>query len=1202
MQLAPPTFVEPLSVCSRAIRLQGQLPGSSVEVRGSGGRSIGHWVADWPDQSFVLDPGISLDPGEPVQAKQTLGADASVWTGQPMTVQDAGPSEPLFVLPIKACSDVVTLQGVAPGATVTVIRKPGGAVLGTATGGTTVTVPLSSSLTTFTRIVARTTPCGGAPGKQTAEPPIEEMTTVEGTRQLVNATLDPPLRSCQIILTGKDFQPGTSLLLKRDDGTVTTWQLNARQSNLRLSPELREGEFVEWWTEAPPRCELIASDPSQAFADSTAPVAPVITTDPCPGSPTLHCGGLERSATVRIRVDGVDSLEFAAADADQDVDISGLALVAGQRLTAVQRFCHDWSDASPPVLVSKPWGLTAEVTRPVADCAPYVLVSSVSPGSTVIVRSRNRKGELGRAVASGTAVAVSVNPHLDAGDTIEVQIVGCDPATLDADVEPALELPTPRVAQAYIGARTIVIDDVVPGATVDVRVNGKWSAGAVAHDDTVDVVVPTPLGERDEITLTVRLCADQINTEPVSPTKPPAPNYVLLQPGGIDTGGGNWASGQVEKILAAPGDILVLGCREAGVWISHPNGSAEPVGYGWKGAQVLDLAADPSNPVHVFAATSGGLRETNPSAADPLHSWRDVTLPAAAGVYLNSVTITADRVVVIAATTGLYWSPIPGGAALWNWQTDPAVARNCSSVVAVTGGVVAVAASPAALFRGEWTGATFGWADHASTAPAVFTARLGRTILAACAGNRNHVYALSADNANDQILGVLRSKDGGKTWACPHLGIDPALNRFQLSQPWDMGLQAPRDLGIAVHPTNPEQIVLAGRRSGLIGSTNGGADFDTAGWAPVLDATFHGDNRLVTYDTSTGTPRVLVGSDGGAFVSTDQDGKSWTSVRNRGLSTLMIDAGQAPSMDSAADFPGSCSVGLQDNGEAWTVGGVPWTQRIGGDGNRQVVVEGRYLFHADNDPAPLQWSEWKATELGPSHEVVRPADPPQPTFEAFIGGVVHPWWTDGSGQVLVAYIAESVGSPPTPNLYGVFDAGPGAGDARFVGRLLSALPGAPSGVASWQGRIAVVGTVDAAGVPHVFRYDAAASALVEMPLPGGTTGAVIWPTMMSGDTAVAVVNGDLIWSDGLLSWTHVDGVPAGVIAIGVDRAEHPPAVHVGTDADVFVLRESAAIVTRATGLPAEARTRQMTVVADANGDRWAYLGSWAWSVWRARLS
>jgi hypothetical protein len=97
------------------------------------------------------------------------------------------------------------------------------------------------------------------------------------------------------------------------------------------------------------------------------------------------------------------------------------------------------------------------------------------------------------------------------------------------------------------------------------------------------------------------------------------------------------------------------------------------------------------------------------------------------------------------------------------------------------------------------------------------------------------------------------------------------------------------------------------------------------------------------------------------------------------------------------------------------------------------------------------------------------------------------------------------------------------------------------------------------------------------------------------------VSGDLIWSDGLLSWTHVAGLPGRAIAIGVDRAEHPPAVHVGTDSDVYVVRERA-VITNATGLPAEARTRQMTLVVNANGDRWAYLGSWAWSVWRARLS
>jgi hypothetical protein len=40
MLLSPPTFVETLSVCSRRIRLSGQVKGAIVEVVGGGGRAI----------------------------------------------------------------------------------------------------------------------------------------------------------------------------------------------------------------------------------------------------------------------------------------------------------------------------------------------------------------------------------------------------------------------------------------------------------------------------------------------------------------------------------------------------------------------------------------------------------------------------------------------------------------------------------------------------------------------------------------------------------------------------------------------------------------------------------------------------------------------------------------------------------------------------------------------------------------------------------------------------------------------------------------------------------------------------------------------------------------------------------------------------------------------------------------------------------
>lgn len=1237
MLLSPPTFQEPVSVCSRRIRLLGQLKGAAVELIGGGGRAVGKWRAEWPDQLFDLDSGATLVAGETLSAKQTQGSDFSPLSSVGTAVQAAGPSTPLFRLSVTACSDRVTADGLAPGAMGTVRDAATGVALGSSAGGTIEVVTLSRRLAMGDRILLDATPCGGAPGAQSAEPPIDALRTVgPNDRRLLPVDLVQPLLACQRLLAITGSQPGTTFWLERGDGQQISFPVDAASGNLRIDPPLKEGEKVAWWVDADPRrCNVLPSERGNATATIGPPPAPLITTEPCPGSVVLHCAGLIAGATVRIRVDGVDSLQFEAPGSDMDVDLGGLALVGGQRLVAVQRLCNDWSPASPPVVVAPAWDLEPHIVEPLIECAPIVVLQGVAPGALVVVRSQQRKGEIGRAVAAGTGVVVSVVPFLVTGDTIEVSIIGCHPARLKALVAPPVDILPAAVVQAYIGGRTVVVAPVVPGSHVDIIISGHYAGGAIATEGSVDVVVAA-LQKTDRIEVLVRLCTQQRRTRPVSPTAAPAPAYSLLAGGGIDCGGNNWASGQVEAVFPAPGDTVIAGCFEAGVWISHPDGSAEPVGYGWSGAGVRGLDADPTDPLHVFAATVGGLRETDAASPDPLHTWRDVALPPAAAGALAAVAVTADRVVVIAAPGGLFWSPIPASGAAWNFRTDPAVARQCSGLVRVTGGVVAAASGvpgaapappapavppvPAALFRGEWTAAgTFAWTERAGTAQAAFTARMGRTILAASEGDRSQVYAMSADIANDQVVGVLRSQDAGRTWTCPHFGANPALDQFQLGKPWDMGLQATRDIGIAVHPTNPLQVLIGGRRSGLLGSTDGAATFDTGAWAPVLDPSFHGDTRLICYDTTTGTPRVLAGGDGGLYISRDQDGKWWDSSRNRGLSTMMVVGGPegylyAPSLASAPAVPGSCSVGNQDNGEAWTVAGTWWHQRVSGDGGRQVAVSGNILFHAQNEFATLQWSAFSKSDLGASHDVRKPAataTETQPAFETYLTAVAAPQWKNAAGQLLVAYAAELVGPAPVtsgdppqiPNLYGIFDAGSGAGDDRFVGVLLARLPGVATGVASFDGRIAVVCTTDGAGAPHLYRFDAAASTFVESALPATATQQLQAPVLSGPRSGIVLENGRVLVSHDLLVWVaYPPGLPGNISTLAIDRAEHPPAVHVGTRDRVVVAREHGTLITEATGLPVESRTQQLAIVADTGGDRWAYLGSWAWSVWRAKLN
>jgi hypothetical protein len=172
-----------------------------------------------------------------------------------------------------------------------------------------------------------------------------------------------------------------------------------------------------------------------------------------------------------------------------------------------------------------------------------------------------------------------------------------------------------------------------------------------------------------------------------------------------------------------------------------------------------------------------------------------------------------------------------------------------------------------------------------------------------------------------------------------------------------------------------------------------------------------------------------------------------------------------------------------------------------------------------------------------------------------------------------------------------------------VGVRLARLPGTPTGVASFDGRIAVVCTIDSVGAPHLYRFDAAALTFVESALPTGTTASLGSPMLAGPKSGVVLSDGGLLWSDDLLVWApYPAGLPGGISCLAVDRAEHPPAVHVGTDGRVVVARERGTLITDSTGVPAESRSRQLAVVTDAAGDRWAYLGSWAWSVWRAKLN
>src|SRR5215831_21015695 len=116
MALLPPLVIGPLSECSAAVRVQGQLIGATVDLY-AGGVHVGSGVASWSDQVFPLNGGVTLTPGSNVTATQSLGGATSAHSPTPVTVQKKPPVVGHVGLRthVYVCGQCLWLDGMVPG-------------------------------------------------------------------------------------------------------------------------------------------------------------------------------------------------------------------------------------------------------------------------------------------------------------------------------------------------------------------------------------------------------------------------------------------------------------------------------------------------------------------------------------------------------------------------------------------------------------------------------------------------------------------------------------------------------------------------------------------------------------------------------------------------------------------------------------------------------------------------------------------------------------------------------------------------------------------------------------------------------------------------------------------------------------------------------------------------------------------------------
>lgn len=1232
MQLAAPSIGGELSACGRQVWLENLRTGATASLIVDGAPPVVLGKADWPAQFFDLPAGLVLKSGSQVQALQRLGPDASAPSNDRAVVQ-AVPSplpQPVVTAPVMGCAARLFVGSLVGGSIVTV-RDSGGSVLGSHPAqGWFAAVPLSRPLNLNEQVEVDTAACGSS-----------SIVHSPGATQLKpGSQLDPPgapaaIYECQRIIEFSALLPGTTLVLARR-GTTIEYSVEATTLDARIDPPLSAGETLEVSIRGERRCELRQSPNVTLTAVTGPPAAPRLASAVCPGSRKVTVFGLIASAEVQLMRDTETLLDTEVAASTIDLDLAGISLAAGQRLSVRQRVCQngEWSAAThvPSHVTAPKASINLRVQEPVAECGLVVRVIGVVPGSFVTLMSALMGGgRIGHAVAVASAVDVIVTPPLLHGDTITVDVDGCATASLATPVR-AVPKSAPHVSRAVAGDTAVDVDHVRPGAIVDVTVDGVWAGAAITPVDTARVAVRHPLVGRESVGATCRYCDVITKDDPVLVTpRTPARFSRATSFGMRALHDDRWKAGRVHAISPLPGGGALVGTESAGLWVIRPGVNAEPLSEGWTdGSDFGDpgnqdpvggircLAQDPGSGRR-FAGTGGALWYTDTSAADPLRSW--IRLPGILDDTRALLVLPSRNMIIAATSAGVRRAPLnPWPPAAAEGTTDPgsgafpfwSLAEGPSDSVVAYGGYQPVGQQVGTIFVGDWTASGLSWSlvalDNPNDPDAALLRRIaadaGLGALASAPSDRNHVYLTLQDKPADRWFPILRSSDGGKTWGVPSHG---PLEQLREGGVTNMGHQAWRCLTISVHPTQPDTILIGGCRDGLLASYDGGKSWDTGNYPGLGNANgdpFHPDVLTMFFDeTDPAGNTVWVGSDGGLFRSADM-GKSWDESANTTLPTLMFDPADhaAPSLSASPANPGLLVGATQDNGFVYCRGvDQRWEQVEGGDGWRAKFVTGDVALLDNFSDGELHWFIWDGTDLVDKGTLEPPGTQPN-LFPNRIVRVPHPAYADGGLMVAVA------SSDNRTELFGLFDTKPGLTDGdRLKWTQIAELTAAPTGLGTWDGTTVIASSADGASNGRYHSIDTTSGDITDCATTVPTArGAARWITFIGPVSAAAVDNAGLVRSDDLQTWRAVANAPlpsgtANLLAFAVDPFPSPAVVYAGDTQALYASGDWGTNWTPVAGLPGLCVLSQVEYLSADNGTRQLSLATWNWSAWLATL-
>ncbi len=412
-------------------------------------------------------------------------------------------------------------------------------------------------------------------------------------------------------------------------------------------------------------------------------------------------------------------------------------------------------------------------------------------------------------------------------------------------------------------------------------------------------------------------------------------------------GGGNFGTpnaGRVESPVTIPSGAhagrIVIGTAGGGIFTSDDNGATWTARTDQTASLAIKgIAVDPSNPMHLIAGTgeaencgdcyfgSGILSSSDGGTTWTLQDPGNVFF----GLDVSQVAIDpSNSSHMFAATTGGLFVTTDGGAT-WATPTDPSYASNVDAIVTA---VVIDPSTPATVYVASTDGntavavakSTDGGLTWAAASTGIPAAASGFAVLTALAIAPSSPTTLYASVGSTGPVAVYKTTNGAASWS--QLTGTPDFTGQTYAYGSGNSEQGFYDNVIAVDPTNPSHVLAGGIAA--IETTNGGATWTNTNGQNFFAGVNHDhpDHHGLAFGPDG---KVLFGDDGGIYVY-DPSSTSFTDLNGN--------LNDAQFYNGFNEVGGTLLAGMQDNASAQTTSSTisPWTALPGGDGGDSEIT------------------------------------------------------------------------------------------------------------------------------------------------------------------------------------------------------------------------------------------------------------------------